>query len=43
MFGCPLELFVGFSRIFYVSGYKPKYWYTIMYACEKSALSQELF
>jgi hypothetical protein len=42
MFGCPLKLILRFSRIFYVSGYKPKYSYTIMYESENSPPSHEL-
>jgi hypothetical protein len=42
MFGYPLKLILGFSRIFYVFGIKPKYSYTIMYECEKSPLTHEL-
>jgi hypothetical protein len=41
MFGYPLKLILGFSRIFYVFGIKPKYSYTIMYECEKSPLTHE--
>ncbi len=43
MFGCPLKLILGFLGIFYVFSYKPKYSYTIMYECENSPLSHELF
>jgi hypothetical protein len=39
LFGCPLKLILV---IFYNSGYKPKYSYTIMYECENSLLSHEL-
>jgi hypothetical protein len=42
MFGCPLKLILGFSRIFYIYGIKLKYSYTIMYDCEKSPLTHEL-
>jgi len=40
MFVCPLKLILGFFRIF---GIKQKYSYTIMYECEKSPLTYELF
>jgi hypothetical protein len=43
MFGYRLKLILGFFRIFYVFGIKPKYSYTIMYECEKSPLTHELF
>jgi hypothetical protein len=43
MFGCSLKLILRFFEIFYISSYKPEYWYTIMYAYEKSSLSHELF
>jgi hypothetical protein len=43
MIGCPSKLNLGFFRILCVSSYKPKYWYTIMYGCENSPLSHELF
>jgi len=43
MFGCPLKPILGFSRIFYIFGIKLKYSYTIMYDCEKSPLTHELF
>ncbi len=43
MFGCPLKLILGFFMIFYIFGIKPKYSYTIMYECEKSPLTHELF
>jgi hypothetical protein len=42
MFGCPLELILGFSKIFCVFDIKPKYSYTIMYECDKSPLTHEL-
>jgi hypothetical protein len=42
MFGCPLKFILGFSKIFYIFGIKPKYLYTIMYECEKSPLTHEL-
>jgi hypothetical protein len=42
MFGCPLKLILGFSRIFYIFGIKLKYSYTIMYDYEKSPLTHEL-
>jgi hypothetical protein len=42
MFGCPLKLTLGFSRIFSIFGIKLKYSYTIMYDCEKSPLTNEL-
>ncbi len=43
MFGCPLKLILGFSRIFCIFGIKLKYSYTIMYDCEKSPSTHELF
>ncbi len=43
MFGCPLKFILGFFGIFYISGIKTKYSYTIMYECEKSPLTHELF
>jgi hypothetical protein len=43
MFGCPLKIILGFSKIFYIFGIKLKYSYTIMYECEKSPLTYELF
>ncbi len=42
MFGCTLELILGFSKIFCVYGVKPKYSYTIMYECEIPPLTHEL-
>jgi hypothetical protein len=42
MFGCPLKLILRYFGIFCVSGYKPKYSYTIMYECENSPPSHEL-
>jgi hypothetical protein len=42
MFGCPLKLILGFSRIFCISGIKLKYSYTIMYDFEYSPLTHEL-
>jgi hypothetical protein len=42
MFGCPLKLILGFSRIFCIFGIKLKYRYTIMYDCEKSSSTYEL-
>jgi len=42
MFGCPLKLIFGISRIFFVFGYKPKYSYTIMYECKNSQSPHEL-
>jgi hypothetical protein len=42
MFDFTLELILGFFRIFYVFGIKPKYSYTTMYECEKSPLTHEL-
>jgi hypothetical protein len=43
MFGCPLKLILGFYGIFCIFGIKPKYSYIIMYECEKSPLTHELF
>jgi hypothetical protein len=43
MFGCSLKLILGFFRIFCIPGIKLKYSYTIMYECEKSPLTHELF
>jgi hypothetical protein len=43
MFDYPLKLILRFYGIFYVYGIKPKYSYTIMYECEKSPLTHELF
>jgi hypothetical protein len=43
MFAYPLKLILGFLGIFYVFGIKQKYSYTIMYECEKSPLTHELF
>jgi hypothetical protein len=43
MFGCPLKFILGLFRSFYIYGYKPKYFYTIMYECENSPFSYELF
>jgi len=43
MFGYPFKLILGFFRIFYIFGIKLKYSYTIMYECEKSSLTHELF
>jgi hypothetical protein len=42
MFDCPLKFILGFFGIFYIFSYKPKYQHTIMYACEKSPLLDEL-
>jgi hypothetical protein len=42
-FGYPLKLIFGFFGIFCVYGYNPKHSYTIMYECENSPLSHELF
>jgi len=42
MFGCPLKLILGFSRIFFISSIKLKYSYTIMNDCEKSPITHEL-
>ncbi len=36
MFDCPLNVILGFSRIFYIFGIKLKYSYTIMYDCQIS-------
>jgi hypothetical protein len=39
-----IETHVGiFSKTFCIFGYKPKYLYTIMYECENSLVSRELF
>jgi hypothetical protein len=43
MFSCPLKFILGFSKIFCIFGIKLKYSYTIMYECEKSPLTYELF
>jgi hypothetical protein len=43
MFNCPLKLILGPFKIFSASSIKPKYSYTIMYKCEKSPLTHELF
>ncbi len=43
MFAYPLKFILGFLGIFYVFGIKQKYSYTIMYECEKSPLTHELF
>jgi hypothetical protein len=43
MFGCPLKLILRFFGIFYIYGIKLKYSYTIMYDCEKSPSTHELF
>jgi hypothetical protein len=43
MFSCPLKLILGFFRILYIFGIKLKYSYTIMYECQKSPLTYELF
>jgi hypothetical protein len=43
MFGCPLKLIFEFLKNLCVSGYKPKYSYTIMYECENSPPPHELF
>jgi hypothetical protein len=43
MFVCPLKQILEFFGIFYISSIKPKYSYTIMYECEKSPLTHELF
>jgi hypothetical protein len=42
MFGYPLKFILGFSRIFCISGIKPKYSYKIMCECEKSQSTHEL-
>jgi hypothetical protein len=42
MFGYPLNLILGFFRIFYIFCIKLKCSYTIMYECEKSPLTHEL-
>jgi hypothetical protein len=39
---CLVVSILGFCGILYVSNYKPKYWYRIMYECENSPLSHEL-
>jgi len=43
IFDCPLKLILKFFGIFYVPSIKPKYSYTIMYECEKSPSTHELF
>jgi hypothetical protein len=43
MFGYQLKLISRVFGIFYVSSYKPNYSYTIMYECENSPPSHELF
>jgi hypothetical protein len=43
MFSCPLKFIMGFFGIFCIYGTKLKYSYTIMYECEKSPLTHELF
>jgi len=43
MFGCPLKLISGFFKVFCISSIKIKHSYTIMYDCEKSPLTHELF
>jgi hypothetical protein len=43
MFGCPLKSILGYYGIFCIYGIKLKYSYTIMYDCEKSPLTHELF
>jgi hypothetical protein len=43
MFGYPFKLILGFYRSLYIFGIKLKYSYTIMYECEKSSLTHELF
>ncbi len=42
-FGYPSKFILGFFRIFCISSIKLKYSYTIMYDCEKSPLTHELF
>jgi hypothetical protein len=42
IFDCPLRLLLNFFEIFYISGIKLKYSYTIMYDYEKSPLTYEL-
>ncbi len=39
---CPLKPIFGISGNLCISGYKPKYSYTIMYECENSLLPHEL-
>jgi hypothetical protein len=43
MFVYPLKFTLGISRKFWVSSYKPKYLYIIMYECENSPPPHELF
>jgi hypothetical protein len=43
MFNCPLKLILGFFEIFCIFDIKLKYLHTIMYDCEKSPLTHELF
>jgi hypothetical protein len=38
-----IETHLVFFKIFYVFGYKPNYSYIIMYECENSPPSHELF
>jgi hypothetical protein len=42
MFGSPIKHILKFSMFFFIFVYKPKYRYTIMYACDKSQTSHEL-
>jgi hypothetical protein len=42
LFNCPLKFILGFSKIFDIFNYKPKYSYKIIYECENSPLSYEL-
>jgi hypothetical protein len=43
MFGYPSKFILGFLGIFCVSSIKPKYSYIIIYECEKSPLTHELY
>jgi hypothetical protein len=43
IFGCLLKLILEFLGILCVLKIKPKYSYTIMYECEKSTLTHQLF
>ncbi len=43
MFGCSLKLILRFLGTFFISSYKLKYSYTIMYEYENSPQSHELF
>jgi len=38
MFSCPLKFILGCFGIFYISSYKPKFSYIVMYECENSGI-----